>query len=82
MGLIDIAMLRSKAAQAKIAEITGTPQSAVLHINSIQSETVEKLTKHFGSRFTISAVGKPAYIIRLKNGQKMSELTKELANAL
>lgn len=82
MGLIDIAMLRSKAAQAKIAEITGTPQSAVLHINSIQSETVEKLTKHFGSRFTISAVGKPAYIIRLKNGQKMSELTEELANAL
>ena len=82
MGLIDIALLRNKAAAAKIAEITGTEKTAVLHINSIQSEVVKKLSEHFGSRFSISAMDKPAYVIRLKEGQKMSDLTEELANTL
>ncbi len=42
MGLIDIAILRNKAANAKIAEITGSGNTAVLHINSIEPETVHK----------------------------------------
>lgn len=82
MGLIDIALLRSKAAAAKIAEITGTERAAVLHINSIQSDVVKKLSEHFGNRFSISATDKPTYIIKLKDGQKMTGLTEELANVL
>ncbi len=82
MGLIDIAILRNKAEGAKIAEITGNGNTAVLHINSIEPETVHKLTVYFGNRFRLNAAGKPVYTVRLNKGQKMSELVTELGRAL
>jgi len=82
MGLIDIAILRNKAAAAKIAEITGTVNSAVLHINSIQPEVMSKLSAYFGNRFMLKVADKPVYTVRLNKGQKMSDLVAELGNAL
>ena len=82
MGLIDVAILRNKAADAKIAEITGTANSAVLHINSIQSEVMAKLSEYFGNRFMLSVTDKPVYTVKLNKGQKMADLVAELAKAL
>ena len=82
MGLIDVAILRNKAAASDIYEITGTANSAILHINSIKPEVMSRLTEHFGNRFSLNAMGKPTYIIKLKNGQKMHELVEELGKAL
>ncbi len=82
MGLIDIAILRNKAANAKIAEITSLGNTAILHINSIEAETVHKLTDYFGNRFMLNASGKPVYTVRLNKGQKMSQLVAELGKAL
>lgn len=82
MGLIDIAILRNKAANAKIAEITGTANTAILHINSIQPEVMAKLSGYFGNRFMLNASGKPVYTVRLLKGQKMSDLVAELGKAL
>ncbi len=82
MGLIDIAILRNKAAASKIAEITGTANSAVLHINSIESEVMAKLSAHFGNRFMLNAADKPVYIIKLLKNQKMSDFVNELGKAL
>lgn len=82
MGLIDVALLRNKAAKAGITEITGTLSTAVLHITNIDPEIAAKLSAGFGERFTVSAVGEPAYIIRLSKGQKMSALVSELAKVL
>ena len=82
VGLIDIAILRNKAANAKIAEITSVGNTAVLHINSIEAETVHKLTEYFGNRFMLNAAAKPVYIVKLNKGQKMSQLVAELGKAL
>ena len=82
MGLIDVAILRNKAANAKIAEITEKGNTAILHINSIEPETVHKLTEFFGNRFMLNATGKPVYTVKLKKGQKMSQLVSELGKAL
>ena len=82
IGLIDIAILRNKAANAKIAEITGSGNMAVLHINSIEPETVHKLTEYFGNRFMLNVTSKPVYTVRLEKGQKMSQLVAELGKAL
>ena len=82
MGLIDIAILRNKAANAKIAEITSNGNTAVLHINSIEAGTVHKLTEYFGNRFMLNVAGKPVYTVRLNKGQKMSQLVAELGRAL
>ncbi len=82
MGLIDVAILRNKAADAKIAEITGTANSAILHINSIQPPVMAKLSEYFGHRFMLSVTDKPVYTVRLNKGQKMADLVAELAKAL
>ncbi len=82
MGLIDISILRNKAANAKIAEITGTANTAILHINSIEPEVMSRLSAYFGTRFMLNAADKPVYTIRLNKGQKMSDLVAELAKAL
>lgn len=82
MGLIDIALLRSKAVASKIAEITGTSNTAILHINSIQPEVMSKLSTHFGKRFSLTATDKPVYTVRLEKGQRMSDLVSELAQVL
>lgn len=82
-GLLDIAVLRNKAAALGIAEITSKGSSAVLHINSIKPETVAHLTDAFGNRFVLSAASeKPQYIIRLNKGQKTADFVKELSRAL
>ncbi len=82
MGLIDIAILRNKAANAKIAEITSNTTSAILHINSIDTTVMAKLSEHFGSRFMLNATDKPVYTIKLLKNQKMSDFITELANSL
>lgn len=82
MGLMDVAILRSKAAAADICEITGNANTAILHINSIKPEAVAKLSEHFGSRFSLNAASTPVYTVRMRAGQKMSDLAAELAKAL
>jgi transcription-repair coupling factor (superfamily II helicase) len=82
MGLIDIATLRSKAAKAKIYEITANGNTAFLHINSIESEVMSKISSHFGNRFMLKMAEKPIYTVRLKPNQKLSDFISELSNAL
>ncbi len=82
MGLIDVSMLRSKAVNAKIAEITENGNMAILHINSIDATVMAKLSEYFGTRFMLNAIGKPTYTIRLKKGQKMADLVSELSKVL
>ena len=82
MGLIDIAILRNKAADNKIAEITANGNTAILKINSIQPETMHKLSEKYKTRFSLKATDKPVYTIRLLKDQKMADFVSELINAL
>ena len=82
MGLIDVAILRSKASAADICEITGNANTAILHINSIKPEAVAKLSEHFGSRFSLNAASTPVYTVRMQAGQKIADLAAELGKAL
>ncbi len=82
MGLIDIAILRNKAAENKIAEITSNGNSAILKISSIQPEVMHKLSEKYGNRFMLNVSGKPMYTIKLLKNQKMSDFITELIKAL
>ena len=82
MGLIDVATLRNRAAAAGISEITGNGSSAILHISSINPEVMGRLSDFFGSRFSLSAGGRTAYVVRLQKGQKMNAFVAELSKAL
>lgn len=82
-GLIDIALLRNRAAQSGINEITGTPNSVILHTSALREETTQKLTEHFKDRFSISATGEhPLYIIKLKAGEGHRDLVGSLSKIL
>ena len=81
MGLIDIATLRSKAAKARIYEITANGNTAFLHINSIESEVMSKISAHFGNRFMLKMAEKPIYTVKLKPNQKLSDFISELLGA-
>lgn len=82
MGLIDIALLRNRAAAAGIHEITGTANTVVLHTVAISPETVKKLSDGFGARFTLATSGDPAYIIRTSAGEKTATVVSQLVKFL
>ncbi len=82
MGLIDIALLRSKANDNDITEITQKGNTVILNINSIKPETMSKLSAAFGNRFMLSALEKPVYTVKLEKTQKMTDFVNELAKIL
>ncbi|MBR4116501.1 MAG: transcription-repair coupling factor [Clostridia bacterium] len=82
MGLIDIALLRSKALSADITEITSNGNNIILHISSIKPEAMSKLSAHFGNAFRLLASDKPVYSIRLAKDQKPADFIKELGSIL
>ncbi len=82
MGLIDVGVLRSKAAEGKIAEITQSGNTAILRINSIDSGVMEKLSSHFKDRFMLNVIDKPVYTIKLLKNQGISDFVSELSKIL
>ena len=82
MGLIEISLLRSRAAAVGITEITGTPSSTVLHTVKIDMQIAAKLSDEFKNAFTLSSSGEPAYIIKLTGGIKPQEVVSRLSKIL
>ena len=82
LGLMDIALLRNKAAENGIYEITGTPNSLILHTESLNEETVGKLTDGFKDSFAVTFKDKPRYVIKLKSGEKPQKVVGELVKIL
>ncbi len=82
MGLINVALLRSKASVAGITEVTSTQNTAVLHTVKIDMAVAAKLTDEFGASFSVTAIGEPAYVIRLNNGLKLQDVVARLSKIL
>lgn len=82
MGLINVALLRSRASAAGITEVTGTTNTAVLHTIKVDMAVAAKLADEFKSQFTIAATGEPAYVIRLNNGLKLQDVVARLSKIL
>ena len=82
LGLINVAILRSKASNAGITEITSTQNAAVLRTVKIDMSVAAKLSDEFGPSFSVAAIGEPAYIIRLNNGLKVQDAVARLSKIL
>ena len=82
MGLIDVALLRSKAINSEITEITQSGNNIILHITSIKPEVMAKLSAAFGNAFMLSATEKPVYTIKLQKNQTAADLVKNLSEIL
>ena len=82
LGLIDIALLRNKAAKIGIYEITHSKNAIVLKVNALNEQQIEKLNNGFGNRIVLSATEKPYYTISPKTNQTANALISEIASAL
>ncbi len=82
MGLLNVALLRNRAAAAGIYEIGEAANAVILRTASLEAETVEKLSTGFGNRFTLANSGEPAYLIRRSAGEKTEELLSALVKIL
>lgn len=82
MGLIDIALLRNKAAKMGIYEIVHEKNAIVLKVNDVNETQITKLNSAFGKRVVLSANDKPYYTVKQKSGQNSESLIYEIAAAL
>ncbi len=82
LGLMDIALLRARAQDNGISEITGSEKAVVLHTNEINGETAAALAAGFGDRFVISAASTPLYTIKLKSGENQTDIVSKLSKIL
>ena len=82
MGLINVALLRNRAAANGITEVKDTNSGIVLLTDSIREDTVQKLSGAFGDGFSVSAIGAPAYVIKLKKGEKPDGLLEKISAVL
>ncbi len=82
LGLIDIALLRNKAAKLGIYEISHGKNSIILKVEQVSAEQIEKINSAFGKRAVLSAADKPYYTVAAKQGQNTAALIYETAAAL
>lgn len=82
MGLIDIALLRNRSMQYGIYEIVREKDDVILHMNEFSKDLFLKLGGVFGERLRVPAGEKPALAIRMKKGQKLTDLVGEIASNL
>ncbi len=82
MGLIDVALFRSRAQANGIYEITQTGDTLNLKINEIKEEQVNKLCDSLEGRVALKVSEKPYYAVKLKKGQTAAEAVREIAGIL
>lgn len=79
MGLIRIALLRNRASACGIKEIKDTPKNLLLITDSIDEQTVNKLSAAFGDDFSVSFIGGTAYAIKLSKDSKVADILEKLS---
>ncbi len=82
LGLMDIAHLRSVAAECGITEIRQQNDMLLLFINQIDPESVSKMAAAFGKDFFLSAGTKPYFSIKQKKGTSSLPLLEKITEVL
>lgn len=82
LGLIDIALFRSKAAKNGIYEITQQGNTLCIKVTEIKQEQVQSLCDGLPGRVTLHPTESPYYSVNLKQGQSVSAALKEIAELL
>ena len=78
LGLIDIALIRNKAAAAGVYEIRQNESSLLLYLNDIKREEVAVIIGRMKGRALLSAGAKPYISIRSAKGSKVLDSLKEI----
>ena len=82
LGLIDIALLRRKAAKLGIYEINELGDTFILKTEQINEAQIERIMSAFGKRVTLKAEEKPYYEVRANKGATKVQFIEEIVSAL
>ncbi|MBR6742993.1 MAG: transcription-repair coupling factor [Clostridia bacterium] len=82
IGLIDIALFRSRAAANGIYEITSLGDALCLKTNEIKEEQMQRLCDGLKDRVTLNVSDKPYYSVKLKKGQNLANALLEISEIL
>lgn len=82
LGLIDIAILRSKASKIGITEISDKNGNMIVFFKEFSLEKIKPLMESMKQRIMISAGEKPYITIRCKRGEDKLELLKQALEIL
>lgn len=82
MGLIDIALFRSKAQNNGIYEITQQGNTLCIKVTEIKQECLARLCDGLPGRVTLHPTENPYYSVTLKQGQSLTNALKEIAEVL
>lgn len=78
IGLVNIALLRSKAEKLGIYEIKQQPDYMLLYVKQLKSETTADIIGRFNGRAMLNAGAKPYIAIKLLKGDKPDKLLSEI----
>jgi transcription-repair coupling factor (superfamily II helicase) len=78
MGLIDIALVRNRAAAIGVYEIRQNDTSLLLYLNDIRRKEVPELIGKMAGRAMLSAGGKPYIAVRMKKSDKVIDTLKAI----
>lgn len=79
-GLIDIALVRSKAQKLGIYEIKQQPEYILFYVKQIKSEAAADIIGRFNGRAMLSAGTKPYIAVRINKGDTVIGLMNEVLN--
>lgn len=79
-GLINIALLRSKAEKMGIYEIKQQPGILLLYVKQLKSEAVAEIIGRFAGKASISAGAKPCVTIKLDKGDDVRKIINKALN--
>ncbi len=77
-GLINIALLRSKAEKMGIYEIKQQPEHLLIYVKQIKSEPVAEIISRMNGRAMLNAGNKPYIAVRLQKGDTVGQLLDEI----
>ncbi len=82
LGLINVALFRSKASKNGIYEISQTSNSLLLKVSEIKPVLVAKLCDALKDRVTLHPADPPYYSVKFKNFQSPAAALSEIAEIL
>lgn len=77
-GLVNIALIRSKAEKLGIYEIRQQPDNMLVYVRQLKSQAVADIIGRFKGRAMLNAGAKPYIAIRLQKGENPEELLHKL----
>ncbi len=82
LGLLDVALLRSRAFAFGISEVMQSGSVIRLYCNAISPEAAARLSDHFSIRFMLGGGKRPHYAIEMAPGQSSASALKEIMDTL